>query len=256
MRRVSSLSNLAGVAIDRETDSKYDNIKQVAEQLDDISALVVVDSSDNIVINPDISTVAGMSIDVASLTSANTVLNDLNATANTLDYGDDATASYNRSTGVITLGIPEGEKGDNGLTPDLSIDYDSTSDELSYTVGVGSITTTTTLGINIKGEIGSAVEAATANVESTAVTTASDAVDTYLDSNTTSGAYDVIISHINNNVDDFKGVQGDTGLAGLDGLDGSDGKTPIYEFIYNEDTGDVDYRLIEEVPYDDVQEWD
>lgn len=46
----------------------------------------------------------------------------LSATANTLPAGSDATASY--SNGLLTIGVPKGEKGDHGdtgATPDLTI---------------------------------------------------------------------------------------------------------------------------------------
>lgn len=51
----------------------------------------------------------------SAATNANTAaatLNNLSATANTLTPGSSATASY--SNGVITLGIPQGAKGDKG----------------------------------------------------------------------------------------------------------------------------------------------
>lgn len=48
----------------------------------------------------------------------------LSATANTLPAGSQATASY--ADGTLTLGIPQGAKGDIGATPDLTIGTVST----------------------------------------------------------------------------------------------------------------------------------
>lgn len=47
-------------------------------------------------------------------------LNDMTATANTLDSGSSATASYNSATGVMTFGIPRGEKGESGIQTQIS----------------------------------------------------------------------------------------------------------------------------------------
>lgn len=47
-------------------------------------------------------------------------LEDLSATANTLPAGSSATASYNPSTGVMTFGIPKGDKGDSGVATPLT----------------------------------------------------------------------------------------------------------------------------------------
>ena len=41
-------------------------------------------------------------------------IKDVSAQANTLPAGDDATASYDEATGVLSFGIPRGEKGDKG----------------------------------------------------------------------------------------------------------------------------------------------
>lgn len=47
-------------------------------------------------------------------------LSDMSATANTLTPGSSATAEYNASTKVFTFGIPQGAKGDSGVTAPLS----------------------------------------------------------------------------------------------------------------------------------------
>lgn len=47
---------------------------------------------------------------------------DLGATATTLAAGSDATASFNASTGVLTIGVPKGDKGDPGATGELATD--------------------------------------------------------------------------------------------------------------------------------------
>ena len=44
-------------------------------------------------------------------------LNVVSVTAETLPAGSPATASYNKATGVIALGIPKGDKGDNSPMP-------------------------------------------------------------------------------------------------------------------------------------------
>ena len=41
----------------------------------------------------------------------------VSVTASTLPAGSPATASYNKATGVLALGIPKGDKGDNGPMP-------------------------------------------------------------------------------------------------------------------------------------------
>ena len=41
----------------------------------------------------------------------------VSVTASTLPAGSPATASYNKATGVIALGIPKGDKGDNSPMP-------------------------------------------------------------------------------------------------------------------------------------------
>lgn len=47
-------------------------------------------------------------------------LEDLSATATTLAAGSSATASYDPSTGVMSFGIPKGDKGDSGITTPLT----------------------------------------------------------------------------------------------------------------------------------------
>ena len=44
-------------------------------------------------------------------------LNVVSVTAATLPAGSPATASYNKATGVLALGIPKGDKGDNSPMP-------------------------------------------------------------------------------------------------------------------------------------------
>ena len=44
-------------------------------------------------------------------------LNVVSVTASTLPAGNPATASYNKATGVLDLGIPKGDKGDNSPMP-------------------------------------------------------------------------------------------------------------------------------------------
>lgn len=47
-------------------------------------------------------------------------LEDMSATATTLAVGSSATASYDPSTGVMSFGIPKGDKGDSGITTPLT----------------------------------------------------------------------------------------------------------------------------------------
>jgi hypothetical protein len=41
-----------------------------------------------------------------------------------------------------------------------------------------------------------------------------------------------------------QGIQGIQGLSGAKGTSGENGKTPLYEFSYNDVTGDLEYTLI------------
>lgn len=44
---------------------------------------------------------------------------------------------------------------------------------------------------------------------------------------------------------------------GVPGVDGVDGKTPIYKFTYNENTGDLEYELVEFIASTEIpaEEW-
>ena len=70
------------------------------------------------------------------------------ATANTLAPESSATATFNASTGVITLGIPAGAKGDTGdvslsqLTTALSLKADTSHSHTKTDVGLGSVDNT------------------------------------------------------------------------------------------------------------------
>lgn len=56
----------------------------------------------------------------AAANDAADTLNDLSATASTLPAGSSATASYNSTTGVMSFGIPKGDKGDSGVATPLT----------------------------------------------------------------------------------------------------------------------------------------
>ena len=45
-------------------------------------------------------------------------------------------------------------------------------------------------------------------------------------------------------VQGIHGIQGIQGLTGSQGRDGEDGRTPMYEFSYNDVTGDLEYTLV------------
>ena len=70
------------------------------------------------------------------------------ATATTLAPESSATATFNASTGVITLGIPAGAKGDTGdvslsqLTTALSLKADTSHSHTKTDVGLGSVDNT------------------------------------------------------------------------------------------------------------------
>lgn len=56
----------------------------------------------------------------AAANAAADVIDDLTAAATTLTPGSSATASFNRSTGVITFGIPRGAQGESGVVTNIS----------------------------------------------------------------------------------------------------------------------------------------
>ena len=72
----------------------------------------------------------------------------IQVTATTLSAGASATASYNSGTGVITLGIPTGAKGDTGdvslsqLTTALSLKADTSHSHTKTDVGLGNVDNT------------------------------------------------------------------------------------------------------------------
>lgn len=48
-------------------------------------------------------------------------IKSIKASAQTLEPGSEATASYDSDTGVITIGVPRGDKGETGATPKLTV---------------------------------------------------------------------------------------------------------------------------------------
>ena len=56
-----------------------------------------------------------------------------------------------------------------------------------------------------------------------------------------------------------QGIQGPAGVDGIHGVDGNNGLTPLYEFTYNETTGNLEYNLIgytdENGPIINTEEW-
>lgn len=65
----------------------------------------------------------------AAANAAADVIDDLTAAATTLTPGSSATASFNRSTGVITFGIPRGAQGESGVVTTISGTVALTVDE-------------------------------------------------------------------------------------------------------------------------------
>ena len=72
----------------------------------------------------------------------------IQVTATTLSAGASATASYNSGTGVITIGVPQGIKGDTGdvslsqLTTALSLKADISHSHTKTDVGLGNVDNT------------------------------------------------------------------------------------------------------------------
>lgn len=99
-----------------------------------------------------ISTIQGYATSAqASANTATQKLTEFKAiqvTATTLSAGASATASFNSGTGVITLGIPTGAKGDTGdvslsqLTTALSLKADTSHSHTKTDVGLGNVDNT------------------------------------------------------------------------------------------------------------------
>ena len=70
---------------------------------------------------------------------------DLGATAETLAAGSDATASFDASTGVLTIGVPKGDKGDKGdpgakgelATDNVTIVADISGNAVAQDIAIG-----------------------------------------------------------------------------------------------------------------------
>ena len=104
MKRTSSLvSNSAG--IDREISSDFDDIKKVSAIDDEIQ--IVVDNVN------DINTVAAGMPDITTVTTAQDIIDNLDADATTLAPGSQATADLIGTT--VTIGVPSGVQGEQGI---------------------------------------------------------------------------------------------------------------------------------------------
>jgi hypothetical protein len=120
MRR-SSLNSL-DVAYSREIDSKYDDIKKVADAIATINALAGSDL---------INITEAEIVQLLTITSAAELINNLTVQAETLDPGSNATVSLVGS--VLTIGVPEGEHGVDGLdgrSPKYQITYNEETGNL------------------------------------------------------------------------------------------------------------------------------
>ena len=134
-RRSSSLNNFTLTAITREIGSKYDDVKEVADNIDTITAIA----------DSDILNLTEEQLTNAALGGeAYLGLINMEAVANTLGSGSDASVNYDN--GILTLGIPRGANGINGsdgLVPDVEFSVD-TEGNLQYEV-VGYLPLTGTL---------------------------------------------------------------------------------------------------------------
>ena len=108
-RRMTSLSNIADLAISREIDSKYDIVKQVAAKLSEIEQLANAD-------------IDGL---IALLNAA------LDFTGITVVGGE--IAGWNPTTKVLTVPTVKGDTGANGLTPHIQFSVDP-SGNLQYEI--------------------------------------------------------------------------------------------------------------------------
>ena len=123
--RQSSLHNVE-VAISREVQSEYDNIKLVAEAIDEVNALAGSDI---------VSLSTSQITDLLGLVDAADVVENLSFDVVTLAPGSEATVTQDGSN--VILGIPRGvtgQDGVDGLTPQLDISYDSGSGDLTIEV--------------------------------------------------------------------------------------------------------------------------
>lgn len=133
-RRTTSLASSADIIINREIGSKYDIVKAVADSLPSIERL---DSTalDNVAI-----AVSKIS-DIDTVNEAADIVANLKVTITELGSGEDPTATLNGST--IELGIPaaadgiDGADGNDGVTPVLTVSYDSGTGNMNYSSTTG-----------------------------------------------------------------------------------------------------------------------
>ena len=112
-RRSTSLSNVAGSAITREIDSKYDVIKEVSLHLDEIAEIL----------DMDLATLLAELQEVADFEGLTVISGE--------DAGWDA---VNKILTVPTVKGEPGSNGYNGLTPLYEFTYNSTTGNLEYSL--------------------------------------------------------------------------------------------------------------------------
>jgi hypothetical protein len=166
-RRATTLNNQTATAITREIDSKYDNVKTVANKITEVETVgvkiaevetvagkevelttvagkiaevetVAGKSAEIDVINTNIGDINNVATNMSSILNGVDVVTNLDANATTLNPGDSATATLVGST--IQLGVPkgadgvDGTNGSDGLTPQYSFSYNSSTGDLEVNV--------------------------------------------------------------------------------------------------------------------------
>ncbi len=319
MRR-SSLCSL-DVGIDREIDSQYDDIKAVANSIDDVTTVAgldliqlstdideAMDFSDITVETGAVGSDASWDDDTKTLTiprgnvgetgsdGSDGLKGDTGDTGSIGIRGEKGNTGLTGATGLTGSTGSTGESGDTGAKGDtgdsltLTSIVNNSNETMTFHFSDGTSHTTANLkgSIGPRGPIGVSVESIRqlSNMgygkSNTHVVSLSDGSEEYMTfengdsiesivSTYADGAEEVgIVATMfggteleftvpvitgatgeqgNRGYQGIQGIQGiqgeigEQGLAGSAGAAGVDGMTPQYEFVYNEDTGDLEYNL-------------
>lgn len=117
------------ISIEREIDSKYGDVKKVANNLDSIDDIVTI------IDNGKLDAVSGMASEITNISDTANLIQNLTATAYTTTGTPKVSLDVDNST--IQFGMLKGEDGKDGkdgLMPDVSFGYDTMSGRLYYYV--------------------------------------------------------------------------------------------------------------------------
>jgi hypothetical protein len=136
-RRSTSLNNYTATAITREIDSKYDNVKVVADKIDEVEVVAGLDLASTV------SAIAGLNADlnlIEAEIAAGGLKGDIGEQGPQGEVGPQGPAGAQGVQGLKGIQGPQGEKGDagangaDGLTPQLALTYDDVTGMLEYEV--------------------------------------------------------------------------------------------------------------------------